>query len=134
MLGLETIKDKSKTIAVVIRKNIKVKGLKFFSSPNYPFQIGFHNREKNTVLKAHFHPGHNFFIKLSQEVLFILKGKIRVDLYNSKKKFLKSKILKGGDSIFFVAGGHGVKFLEKTKIYEVKQGPYLGDKKAKIFI
>jgi hypothetical protein len=130
----EIVKHKNKIIAIIVRKNIKVKGVKFFTPDDYPFQIGFHNRPKNTFLKPHLHPAHNFFIKSSQEVLYILKGKIKVDLYSNDKKFIKYKILNGGDSILFVGGGHAVKFLKKSKIFEIKQGPYPGDKKAKIFI
>jgi len=130
----EIIKDKNKVIAIIIRKNIKVNGIQFFSPKNYPFQVGFHNREKGILLKPHLHPLHNFFIKSSQEVLFVLTGKIRIDFYNNRKNFLKFKILGSDDSVLLVSGGHGVKFLQKSKIFEVKQGPYRGKKAAKIFI
>ncbi len=136
MSSLDIVKSNKKTIAIIIRNNIAVKGVKFFSPKDYPFQIGFHNRPEKTVLKPHKHPAHNFFIKSSQEVLYILRGKIRVDLYDNgnKKKLLCRKTLKDGDSILFVSGGHGVTFLKDSKIFEVKQGPYVGDDKAKIFI
>ncbi len=45
-----------------------------------------------------------------------------------KKKYLKSKILKKGDVILLVNGGHGFEMLEKTEIIEIKQGPYAHDK------
>lgn len=134
MSSLETVKSGRLTIAIIIRSNIKIKGVKFFTPPSYPFQIGFHNRPKNIKLKPHLHPIHNFFIKSSQEVLYLLNGKIKVDLYDENKKFLVAKILKTGDSILFVGGGHGIKFLEASRIFEIKQGPYVGDVKAKIFI
>lgn len=134
MSSHEIVRFKKKVIAIIIRKNVKVEGIKFYSPQNYPFQIGFHNRPAQTVLKPHFHPPHNFFIKSNQEVLFILKGKIKISLYNQENKYLASKVLTTGDSILFVSGGHGVKFLQKSKIFEVKQGPYPGDKKAKVFI
>ena len=134
MSAPEIIKNQSKIIAIIIRKNISINGVKFFTPHSYPFQIGFHNRPKDTFLKPHLHPIHNFFIKSSQEVLYVLTGKISVDLYSLNKNFIGQKILKGGDSILFVNGGHAIKFLKKSKIFEVKQGPYVGDKKAKIFI
>lgn len=128
------VRFKKKVIAIIIRKNLKVDGIKFFSPKHYPFQIGFHNRPKKTILKPHFHPPHNFLIKSNQEVLFILQGKIKVNLYNNQKKLITQEILSTGDSILFVSGGHGITFLKKSKIFEVKQGPYIGDKKGKIFI
>lgn len=134
MSSPEIIKHQKKIIAIIIRKNIKVKGVKFFTPSDYPFQIGFHNRPKNVVLKPHLHPIHNFFIKSSQEVLYILDGQIKIDLYSDKKKVIQSVILNSGDGILFVSGGHGIKFLKDSKIFEVKQGPYVGDTLAKIFI
>lgn len=133
-MSSEVIQSKNKVIAIVVRKSTRVKGVKFFTPGDYPFQVGFHNRDKNTYLKPHIHPVHNFYIKSSQEVLYVLEGKIKVDLYSNKKKFISFKILKSGDSILLVSGGHGVKFLKKSKVFEVKQGPYVGDDKAKIFI
>ena len=45
-----------------------------------------------------------------------------------KKKYLKSKILKKGDVILLINGGHGFEMLEKTEMIEIKQGPYSNDK------
>ena len=134
MSGLQVIKSNGKVIAIIIRKGINIKGVKFFTPPHYPFQIGFHNRKKNTYLKPHLHPVHNFYIKSSQEVLYILQGKVRINLYSDEKKFICYKILNSGDSVLLVNGGHGVKLLKDSKIFEVKQGPYVGDEKAKVFI
>jgi hypothetical protein len=39
-----------------------------------------------------------------------------------------------GDTIFFVAGGHGFTMLEDSKIIEVKQGPYFGKDKDKLML
>lgn len=130
----EVVKKNSKVIAIVVRKNIKVKEVEFFSPKNYPFQIGFHDRPKNTYLKPHLHPLKNFYIKSAQEVLYVLEGKIKIDLYDEKKKLVGHKTLNSGDSILFVSGGHGIKFIKKSRVFEVKQGPFFGDKKAKTYI
>lgn len=134
MSGAEIVKDKNQTIAIIVRKNIKIKGVRFFTPANYPFQIGFHHRPKDVILKPHRHPAHNYFIRSSQEVLYVLEGKIKVFLYNNKGKTAGNRILNGGDSVLFVSGGHGIKFLKKSKVFEVKQGPYPGDEKAKIYL
>lgn len=130
----QIIKHHNIVKAIIIRKNIKVNKVEFFTPKDYPFQIGFHSRKKNTVLKPHLHPIHNFFITSSQEVLYVLEGKIQVDLYTTKKQLFKKIILRDGDSILFVSGGHGIKFLKQSRVFEVKQGPYVGDELAKIFI
>jgi hypothetical protein len=35
--------------------------------------------------------------------------------------------LEGGDVILLVNGGHGFEVLEEVEMFEVKQGPYVGD-------
>ena len=54
----------------------------------------------------------------------ILKGKLRVDFYNSSKKYLLSKVIKEKDIIMLVHGGHGFKVLNDVEMLEIKQGPY----------
>ena len=64
----------------------------------------------------------------TQEVLFIKKGKLRIDFYDEERKYLESRILKAGDSILLASGGHGLEVLEEVEMIEVKQGPYIGEK------
>jgi len=130
----EIVKSQNKVIAIIVKKKTKVKEIEFFTPRSYPFQIGLHHRKKGTVLKPHLHPLCCFYIKSSQEVLYVLEGKIKIELFGNNKKFLENKILKTGDSILFVSGGHGVKFLKNSRVFEVKQGPYRGKEKSKIFI
>jgi hypothetical protein len=41
--------------------------------------------------------------------------------------------LRAGDCAVLIRGGHSVRALEPTRLVEVKQGPYPGDGKAKVF-
>jgi hypothetical protein len=50
-----------------------------------------------------------------------------VDLYDSDKAYIESRVLEAGDVILLVSGGHGFEMLEDTEMIEVKQGPYTGD-------
>ncbi|MFH0809613.1 MAG: hypothetical protein V2A77_03965 [Pseudomonadota bacterium] len=72
-------------------------------------------------------------IKLTQEVLFVKKGKIRVDLYSNQREFIQSEILSGGEVILLASGGHGFTMLEESEIIEVKQVPYAGDNDKVVF-
>ena len=76
-----------------------------------------------------------FFLKyhiIQPEVLVIQKGKIRIDLYSTKQKYLFSKILIKDDILVLIKGAHGFKILEPTDILEIKQGPYVEGKDKKI--
>ena len=54
----------------------------------------------------------------------LLKGILRVDFYDNKKKYLFSKILKKKSIILLVHGGHGFKVIKDVEMIEVKQGPF----------
>ena len=42
----------------------------------------------------------------------------------SKKNYLFSKIINGGDILMLINGAHGFRVIKNTKIIEIKQGPY----------
>lgn len=118
------IKSKKKILALLIKKEYKTKGIKFFTPENYSQQLGYMNRPKGYEVKPHLHKPVKREVFNTREVLFIKKGKIKATFYNNRKKFVCSKILKSGDILLLVDGGHGFKMLENSEIFEVKQGPY----------
>ena len=79
------------------------------------------------VIDAHVHNLVHRNVILTQEVLFIKKGKLRVDFYDEYEDYLESTILEAGDVILLISGGHGFSVLEEVEMIEVKQGPYSGD-------
>jgi hypothetical protein len=66
-------------------------------------------------------------VHFTQEVLFLKRGKLRVDFYDEHQNYLESRILGAGDVILLATGGHGFEVLEEIEMIEVKQGPYAGD-------
>ena len=62
----------------------------------------------------------------TQEVLFIRRGKCRIDLYDTAGNHLDARELEAGDIILLAHGGHGIEVLEDIEFIEIKQGPYLG--------
>ena len=134
MKGIEEVFSKDKLVAIIYRKDIPVDGVRFLTDDNNPFQIGIHSRSKGIKLSPHIHKvDHSLVINSIQELLYVVSGKIRVTLYNYKGEIVGRKILTDGDSILFISEGHGVDFLENSRIFEIKQGPYPGITHAKIF-
>lgn len=135
MQGVETIKIKGKAIAIIFRNSVRVKGTKFFTDKENPFQVGIQLRKKGDFVMPHIHRVDTpLLIEEIQEILFLQKGKMRVTLYDMEKRLICKKILKSGDAILILRGPHQVDFLENSKIFELKQGPYPGVEKAKIFL
>ena len=112
-------------LALIVRgKYRNKKGITFFTPNESTQQFGYMKHKKNYVIKPHLHKKRVTKISYTTEVILLLKGIIRVDFYNSLKKYLFSKILKPKDIIMLVHGGHGFKILKNVEMIEIKQGPY----------
>ena len=79
------------------------------------------------IIQPHVHNAVQREVHFTKEVLFIRKGKVRVDFYTEHQAYLESYILETGDVILLSEGGHGFEMLEETEMIEVKQGPYAGE-------
>ncbi len=122
---IEKIIYKNKLFALIVRgKYRKKRGINFFTSKNSIQQFGYMKHKKNYVIKPHKHNQRLTKILKTTEVILLLKGSLRVDFYNNKKKYLFSKIINEKDIIMLVHGGHGFKVLKNVEMIEVKQGPY----------
>ena len=128
---IEQVIDKKKLLSIIIRADYKSKGIEFFTPDDFSQQLGYMNRKKNHIISPHTHNIVQRDVQFTQEVLIIKSGKVRVDYYDEKKKYLESRILNKGDVVLLAYGGHGFEMIEDSEIIEVKQGPYL-DKVDKI--
>lgn len=115
------------TLAIVIGKQFRKDGIEFFTPGDFSQQLAYMNRPQGYVIAPHVHNLVPREVTLTQEVLFIRSGKVRVDFYDNDKNYLESIVLTTGDVILLAAGGHGFEMLEPTEMIEVKQGPYCGD-------
>lgn len=124
---IEEIRHEELVLAVIIRASYKKEGIQFFTPGDYSQQLGYMNRAKGYDIPPHRHNLVERKVTLTQEVLFIKSGRIRVDFYNDSQHYLESRILEKGDVILLAAGGHGFQMLEDSEMIEVKQGPYCGE-------
>lgn len=127
MAELQLIKKKDKLLAILIKNNYKCEGVDFLTPNEYSQQLAYMHHPTGKVIDAHIHNLVHRNVAFTQEVLFIKKGKLRVDFYDDYKDYLESRILEAGDAILLTSGGHGFKVLEEVEMIEVKQGPYSGD-------
>lgn len=126
MRNIEFIKKGEELLAIIIRQDHSQEGTEFFTSEEFPQQVGFISKKKGEIIQAHTHRLSKREIYLTQEVLVIRKGIIKVDLYDTQREYFDSRVLQAGDVILLVGGGHGYEALEDVEMVEIKQGPYLG--------
>ncbi len=114
-------------LAIIIRNNYRQSGIEFFTPDEFSQQLGYMNRPKGYVIEPHIHQHMERTVVMTQEVLLIRSGMVRVDFYDEEQVYIDEKILQRGDVILLAAGGHGFEVLEDAEIIEIKQGPYVAD-------
>lgn len=124
---IEHITDEGKLLAMIVRRQYHEPGIHFFTPDDFSQQLAYMRHPPGKRIDPHVHNVTPREVLLTQEVLFIRDGSLRVDFYDSEKRYLESRILCAGDVILLIQGGHGFEVLEEVEMIEVKQGPYVGE-------
>lgn len=124
---IEKIINKDLCLGIIIRSSFKKEGIEFLTNDSDSQQLGYMNRPKGYIIAPHRHNIVPREVHLTQEVLFIKSGRIRVDFFDNNQKYVESRLLYKGDVVLLADGGHGFEMIEHSEIIEVKQGPYVGE-------
>ena len=81
-MGMEIRDRKNNLLALVIRNNEIVKDKYFATENNYDFQLAAFNLKNKAVIKRHIHNEQNRNIKTTSEVLIVLEGELRVEIFD----------------------------------------------------
>jgi hypothetical protein len=128
MKRIEKIIFNKKLYALILRSNYQKNGIEFLTPSKLSQQIALIKHKKGYTVTPHINKKIIYKIQTASEVLYIIKGKIKLDLFSSAQKFICSIILETGELISLVEGGHGIEILEDTKMIEIKQGPFINNK------
>lgn len=124
---LEQIEHDGQLYAVIIRADYREPGIHFFTPNEFSQQLAFMAHPGGHRISPHVHNPVPRQVHYTNEVLFIRKGRLRVDFYHPDRSFFQSRELSTGDVILLAGGGHGFEVLEPLEMIEVKQGPYAGE-------
>jgi len=124
---IHEIKHDGRLLALIIPGDFHEPGIHFFTPSDFSQQLAYMRHPAGKVIDAHVHNPVQREVQYTLEVLFIRRGKLRVDFYAPDRQYIGSRILQGGDAILLATGGHGFEILEEVEMIEVKQGPYAGD-------
>jgi mannose-6-phosphate isomerase-like protein (cupin superfamily) len=131
---IETIKHQDQLLAIIISSRFSEPGIHFFTENQLSQQLAYMRHPAGKLIDPHVHNPVPREVHYTQEVLFIKRGKVRVDFYSNDQEFLESRVLETGDTILLATGGHGFEMLEETEMIEVKQGPYAGEEDKTRFV
>jgi hypothetical protein len=121
---VEKIDHEGSTIAIIVSSRYKEAGAHFFTPDHFSQQLGYLKYPRGKVIEPHVHNSITREVLDTHEVLFIKKGRLRVDFFDSRQKYVKSRLLEAGDVILLVGGGHGFEVVEAVEMFEVRQGPF----------
>lgn len=131
---LERVEYGSTLLAIIIRNSYSRPGIQFFTPDDFSQQLAYMNHPSGRIIPPHVHNRVQREVVLTQEVLLLKRGRLRVDFYSDARSYLESRILEAGDIILLASGGHGFEALEEIEMVEVKQGPYAGEADKTRFI
>jgi mannose-6-phosphate isomerase-like protein (cupin superfamily) len=124
---LKTIQHQNHLLGLIISNKFSKPGIHFFTPPEFSQQLAYMQYDAGKKIPPHTHNLVLRQVQYTQEILFVKRGKLRVDFYTKHCEYIESHILEANDIILLAAGGHGFEVLEDVEVIEIKQGPYLGE-------
>jgi mannose-6-phosphate isomerase-like protein (cupin superfamily) len=125
--AMERITHQNSLFAIIVRAEFQQPGINFFTENELSQQLAYMRHPSGKIIQPHIHNPVPREVHYTQEVLFIRRGVLRVDFYDSAQQYIESRLLKAGDTILLATGGHGFEVIEEVEMLEVKQGPYAGE-------
>jgi len=124
---IDEIRNEGKLLGIIIRNSYRTPGISFFTPDEFSQQLAYLNHPAGKIIPPHVHNRVAREVHLTQEILFLKKGRLQIDFYDDQQRYLESRVLDAGDAVLLAGGGHGFTVLEEIEMFEVKQGPYAGE-------
>lgn len=129
--GIREFRYKGDLIAVLVStkfRHVSPHAL-FFSNPNSSLQVGAGTYPKGHIGEPHDHRRDQVVQARYEELLHLDKGRMEVSLYGNDRKKFATFVMKTGETIHLISGGHGFRMLTTCRCIEVKQGPFVRQNK-----
>lgn len=123
---LERIEHDGQLLALILRRHFRAEGTHFVTPDDFTQQLGYIRHPRGHTIAPHLHTTAARSVMDTQEVLVIIRGRLRVDFYSATREYCESRELFPFDVVLLAAGGHGFEVLEAIEMLEIRQGPYLG--------
>lgn len=126
--------DKNNNLIAIVHKDSDFRdGKTFYTDNNKDFQFGTFKLEQGEIIENHIHNLQKREINNTSEAIVVIKGSLKIMLFDNEKNFIDSVIINTNDAILLFEGGHGIEVIEESKFIEFKQGPYIEDMDKKHF-
>jgi hypothetical protein len=132
-MAVESVEFNGTRYAEIIWSDTRVEETTFYSPAESSFQFGLLAHSAGFVEPPHYHAPFERHIKDLQQMFVVQRGVVAVELYSDDGDLLKEIILRQGDGIVLIHGVHAIRVIEDMQCISVKQGPFLGPDKDKVF-
>jgi hypothetical protein len=130
---VEIIESDGVALAYIVDPDWQAERTAFLTPDDTSLQMGMIVYGAGQDIPAHVHLPITREVHGTNECVVVRKGRCRVTIYDSQRKFVAERDLEQGAIILLLGGGHGFHLYEDTILFEVKQGPYAGDKDKERF-
>ena len=114
---------------VAIRIDSLPAGSQPVTPPEEALQVLTLKHPKGRVVEPHVHAPHHRETESLQECLVVLRGRLRVSLFDDAGAVHTQCDIAEGETCIIFRGAHSVEFLEDSEVIEIKNGPFIDDKK-----
>lgn len=128
---MREIKGHSGLLALHLQaEDLASEGSHFFCRESDFIQLASHRYGAGKAFTAHQHHPSPRVAERTQEVLILLSGSLKADIYDHDRSLAESFTIKQGEVIVLLDGGHGFTALSEGACFlELKNGPYPGAEK-----
>ena len=123
---VEVIASDGVALAYIIAPDWQADRTTFLTPDDTSLQMGMIVYGAGQDIPAHVHLPITREVHGTNECIVVRKGRCRVTIYDSQRKFVAERDLEQGAIILLLGGGHGFHLYEDTILFEVKQGPFAG--------
>lgn len=132
-MAVESVEFNGTRYAEIIWSDTRVEETTFYSPAESSFQFGLLAHAAGFIEPPHYHAPFERHIKDLQQMFVVQRGVVAVELYSDDGALLKEIVLRQGDGIVLIHGIHAIRVIEDMQCISVKQGPFLGPEKDKVF-
>lgn len=126
-MNVKEVKKDDKVLARLVKAEDWNEGLGFYSNDDEVIQVGTWQYDSGKALMKHIHNEVDRTITRTNEVLYVVSGKVKAFVYDLEENLVEELMVDEGDTLILLDCGHGYEIMaDKTKVIEIKNGPYLG--------
>jgi mannose-6-phosphate isomerase-like protein (cupin superfamily) len=135
MDSIKYVREGDRLLAIIVRAGFAEPGTTPFTDEGLPLQMSIMNKQNGEMMEPHIHPPVEAEPRgeFRQEMLHVVAGRMEVGVHSRSGELIETVLLRTGDMVLLTEG-HSTRFLEETKVLEIKQGPYPGKDSNKTWL